>query len=80
MNEWWLSAYVNLLAAGQSGSAAKAFVLTMIPSSQQTAAGVIIDANATDGATMAALAFTARVPAAGWTYLTSSPMQTYQHT
>lgn len=80
MNEWWLSTLVNLLAAGISQANSKAFVLTMIPPSQQSAAGSIIDANMANCVTMAAAAFTARAPSAGWTYLTSSPMQTYQHT
>ena len=81
-NDWLLSTYVNLLAAGVSTSAAKAAILTMVPNTtdMQTDVGALIDAEQSNCVTLAGLAFTGRAPASGWNYLTSSPMQTYAHT
>jgi hypothetical protein len=79
MNDWLLSWFVNLLAQGISSATAKATVLTGIPTSLQSGASTILTAQTSDCTTMAGLAFTARTPATGWNYLTSSPGQTYVH-
>jgi hypothetical protein len=79
MNDWWLSCLVNELANGVSQANSKAFVLTMIPTSQQAAAATIIDSVMAACVTLAASAYTSR-SASGWHYLSSSPMQAYNHT
>ena len=78
-NDWLLSTYVNLLAAGLDAAVAKAFVLTMVPYDEESQGSVdaIIDDQATDCAAMAAQALDVRLPADGWFYVVESPMQTY---
>lgn len=78
-NDWILSGYVNLLAAGVSTSAAKATVLTWVPTAEQTDVAAVIDIVQAACVTLATSAYSAR-SASGWHYLTSSPMQTYAHT
>lgn len=79
LNDWWLSGFVNLIAAGMDATDARNVVLTWVPPewNQEEIAG-LIDDQATDATLIAQNAFDDREPADGWHYLTSSPMQTYE--
>jgi hypothetical protein len=81
MNSWFLSGFVNLLAAGIAAATARAQVLTWVPTADQSAASTTLSALTAACTTAAGLAPAARYGAGStpWGYILESPFQTYVH-
>ncbi len=81
MSSWFLSGFVNLLAAGVAAATARAKVLTWVPTADQTASSTLLTTLTTACTTAAGLAPASRYgdSSTPWGYILESPFQTYTH-